>query len=1088
MPFFKLRKSKKKSSQPLFPVAHLPQQQRLVHGSCSTSSLRPGSGPDMTPRPCSAQSVKTPQPRQDKTLAALAAPTQGTLSARSSPTHSNMVRGRSSTLSSAGRDSSDGHHTNPPPHHVLASTTGRKSFSDLFGLGRVRHHSDLSHQGSLTPATPASLTSKSNSLQLSRSSLVLPERRDDESPAKYLARLEDVVSRHAIASALSRGSDSFSAAVLRSYMRSFSFFGDPMDMALRKLLMEAELPKETQQIDRCLQAFANRYHECNPGIYSCPDQAYFIAFSLLILHTDVFNKNNKHKMQKTDYLKNTRGEGIFDEILECFYDNISYTPFIHVDDDDGDGSQDRLDTSKSRKKKSRKQQQQLLSATSSMDPAKRAVKEPIDPYTLILDGNLDVLRPNLKDAMHIEDHYNYWGTSPGLNLGDLQKTFFKTGILQIVSARSRPDAFMTEQTATNPQDAHPGIVDIKITKVGLLWRKESKKRKTRSPWQEWGAMLTGAQLYFFRNTSWVKDLMHQHQGHIKAGNDGIPVIFKPPLETFKPDGLISTQGAVALVDLSYKKHKNAFVFVGQGGLEEVLLADNEDERNDWLAKLNYAAAFRTSGVRMRGVVGGHYDGQGRRGIRRLDSADGTQLVQTPTGPVSIVRGRIDHKMAQDIQTARRHGMQEKIAEADRKVDEVQRQLDEQLRNARHLQILAPVQPRSREQLLLAAARISAQLKWTRMEIWREKCHRDILLHDLADDGAAVTQADSDGAATLLSLSAAGQPKSRRQSAAGSASLMATPSTPESPMALPAVSGAPKNSLSTPVQSPASTRTKPRVDEATVDNIERSVLKQSGLWEAGSGGASLETLESGDYADGSERDKADRSKVRRSLQRTLRDSASHASSHRGKAARTSMGSGSDAKDAMLDRGSGSFVVHGKKASVINLGTELQSLSHDEKMKARKQVQQHHEQAPSSPATSGDGEEDFQSAPETRSEGNYGSSDRRQSAASASTATALSFRELHRRYSSAQAARTASGGARLLMPSDGESDVAVSCFDERTSLSLLPDMVQARPATAGAVPTTKRRQRLGADQQVDSGDDDSLQERDALSCHHVQAVNA
>jgi len=48
---------------------------------------------------------------------------------------------------------------------------------------------------------------------------------------------------------------------MRSYMRRFSFFEDPMDMALRKLLMEAELPKETQQIDRFLQAFANRYHE-----------------------------------------------------------------------------------------------------------------------------------------------------------------------------------------------------------------------------------------------------------------------------------------------------------------------------------------------------------------------------------------------------------------------------------------------------------------------------------------------------------------------------------------------------------------------------------------------------------------------------------------------------------------------------------------------------------------------------------------------------------------------------------------------------------------------------------------------------------
>jgi Sec7-like guanine-nucleotide exchange factor len=51
-------------------------------------------------------------------------------------------------------------------------------------------------------------------------------------------------------------------------MRTFAFFGEPIDMAIRKLLMEAELPKETQQIDRFLQGFADRYYECNPGVFA----------------------------------------------------------------------------------------------------------------------------------------------------------------------------------------------------------------------------------------------------------------------------------------------------------------------------------------------------------------------------------------------------------------------------------------------------------------------------------------------------------------------------------------------------------------------------------------------------------------------------------------------------------------------------------------------------------------------------------------------------------------------------------------------------------------------------------------------------
>ncbi len=46
------------------------------------------------------------------------------------------------------------------------------------------------------------------------------------------------------------------------------------------------------------------------------DHAYVLAFSLMMLHTDVFNKNNKNKMSKADYTKNTRLDGIPPIVLE----------------------------------------------------------------------------------------------------------------------------------------------------------------------------------------------------------------------------------------------------------------------------------------------------------------------------------------------------------------------------------------------------------------------------------------------------------------------------------------------------------------------------------------------------------------------------------------------------------------------------------------------------------------------------------------------------------------------------------------------------------------------------------------------------
>src|SRR5438045_4149680 len=108
------------------------------------------------------------------------------------------------------------------------STVGRSSFGGLFGLShRLRQDSEPNFPrngstGTGGPTTPGSCTSQSNSLQLSREpAIIIPERRDDDTPAKYLVRLEEAVNRGAVASILSKSNDPFSHAVLRSYMRSF---------------------------------------------------------------------------------------------------------------------------------------------------------------------------------------------------------------------------------------------------------------------------------------------------------------------------------------------------------------------------------------------------------------------------------------------------------------------------------------------------------------------------------------------------------------------------------------------------------------------------------------------------------------------------------------------------------------------------------------------------------------------------------------------------------------------------------------------------------------------------------------------------
>ena len=362
-----------------------------------------------------------------------------------------------------------------------------------------------------------------------------------------------------------------------------------------------------------------------------------------------------------------------------------------------------------------------------------SIKEPVDPYALIMEHRLDLLRPTLKDVIEIEDPYSYLGTANRLDISGLHQSFFRYAVLQIVSPRSRPDAFLSPSTVANPQDADPGVVDIKITKIGILWRKDTKKKKMRDPWQEWGSMLTGSQLYFFRNVGWIKNLMGQLEQHQRAGNVGTPVVFTPPLNTFKPDALVSTDDAVALLDHTYKRHKHAFAFIRHGGVQEYFLAESEAEMNDWLAKLNYAATFRTAGVRMRGVVGGNYEGQRARVIRRTGDSAGTRVIDSPSGEVSIFRGGIDQQLAADIANARRQIVEQKILDSEERIVSANKQLDAYLRNARHLSILTPIQVKTREHVVLAATALAAKLQWVRMDMWKLKCHRDILALDMEEE-------------------------------------------------------------------------------------------------------------------------------------------------------------------------------------------------------------------------------------------------------------------------------------------------------------------------------------------------------------------
>ncbi|KAL4791170.1 hypothetical protein BDV19DRAFT_371098 [Aspergillus venezuelensis] len=901
-------------------------------------------------------------------------------------------RARSSTLDSVTnmRDTEPQPSPNQPSSgRTSFSTTGRKSFGDIFGISqRLRQNSEPGYVRN--SGSPSGTRGASTPLSKVQS---YPKREEGDTPATYLTRLEETIPRSTIAGVLAQSGEDFYKTALRKFMRGFAFFGDPIDMSIRKLLMEVELPKETQQIDRFLQSFADRYHECNPGIFASTDQAYFIAFSILILHTDVFNKNNKRKMQKNDYVKNTRGEGVAEDVLECFYENISYTPFIRIDED--------TNLSNRHLPKPKK----ALFRVPSAENLSRASKEPVDPYALIMDNKLDSLRPSLKDVMNLEDPYRCNPTTGPPNIDSLHQAFAKSAVLQIVSARSRPDAFMPA-SMENPADSNPGLVDIKVAKVGLLWRKDPKKKRARSPWGEWGAILTLSHLYFFKDVAWVKSLMAQCEAHQKEGRRRA-VVFSPPLTDFNPVAMMSTDHAVALLDTSYKKHKHAFLYVRPNSLEEVFLANNEADMNDWLAKLNYAAAYRTTGVGTKGLAVTKYDAQRNRMSRRpsfQSEISRMSVDNSAMSPGSGIGG------AEDLLIARSQLMQQKIREANESLFIAQKQLDDILRNARHLQVMTPVHTRAREQLIMAAGRMAAKLKWVRQDIWRTKSHREVLVRDLGEDTDQPNTLPEPQRLRLEiptsnpSIADSGDVNSDKQvspltTTAKSPSVPKSPSIPpEKPPSVRQISspassmGGPRRpSLATSVTSPDIMSRAGR--PASIDNIqdrtksvsphpanglhrEPSVLSSGSKPEVASLASKTSKLTlPGSYEDGEERllretgllDKSgsasrkgsvtvdsvdseskkddessqgDRmSRVRHSFHRTLRDSSG--GNHPRGRKRDSVPNATTTEDSQgtsegggLSRKGGSFTVHGKKASIVTFGPDWQNMPPEERLKLRK----------------------------------------------------------------------------------------------------------------------------------------------------------
>lgn len=114
--------------------------------------------------------------------------------------------------------------------------------------------------------------------------------------------------------------------VLEAFIRLFDFAGKPLSEAMREMLESFRLPGESQQINRIAEVFSKVYFATSPKDIKSEDAVYVLAYSVIMLNTDLHNSQNKRKMKVEDYRRNLRGvnDGAdFDpDYLGSIYENI----------------------------------------------------------------------------------------------------------------------------------------------------------------------------------------------------------------------------------------------------------------------------------------------------------------------------------------------------------------------------------------------------------------------------------------------------------------------------------------------------------------------------------------------------------------------------------------------------------------------------------------------------------------------------------------------------------------------------------------------------------------------------------------------
>ncbi|GIY66317.1 PH and SEC7 domain-containing protein 3 [Caerostris darwini] len=129
-----------------------------------------------------------------------------------------------------------------------------------------------------------------------------------------------------------------SKVVAEEYLKFFDFHGETLDVALRKFLKQFCLIGETQERERVLVHFSNRFLDCNEGAFKSQDAVHTLTCALMLLNTDLHGDNVGRRMACAEFIENlselNEGENFSKEVLKALYHSIKTTPLEWAVDDE----------------------------------------------------------------------------------------------------------------------------------------------------------------------------------------------------------------------------------------------------------------------------------------------------------------------------------------------------------------------------------------------------------------------------------------------------------------------------------------------------------------------------------------------------------------------------------------------------------------------------------------------------------------------------------------------------------------------------------------------------------------------------------